>query len=73
MRGVRLSDGRTLKLRAVRRPGGWMSTDAWVDEFIAALTADRTGEPAEPPAIRTPTARRRDIERAEQELAAAGF
>jgi hypothetical protein len=43
--GVMLRDGRRLKLKAIRLPGGYRTTEAWLDEFIGALTADRTGAP----------------------------
>src|SRR4051794_1225576 len=46
LRGVKLRDGTTAKLAAVRTPGGWLVTAQAVDEFIAVITADRTGEPA---------------------------
>jgi hypothetical protein len=46
--GVKRSDGSRLKLKAVRFPGGFRTTDAWVDEFIDALTKDRTGSTVRP-------------------------
>ncbi len=41
--GAKLSDGGRLKLRATRTPGGWFTTEAWVKEFLDALTTDRNG------------------------------
>jgi hypothetical protein len=70
--GVRLRDGGRLRLRAARLPAGWRTTASWLDEFIAALTADRAGGPAGEP-MPTPARRRRDHERAERELRRAGF
>ena len=64
LRGVRLNDGTTLKLRAKRTPGGWHVSREAVDEFIDRLTADRCGTPAPP---RTPDPR------VEAALDAAGF
>jgi hypothetical protein len=66
-RGVRLNDGRTLKLAARRFPGGWAVADDALDEFINKLTADRTGEPVAQPA------RRQAVERAEAELDRIGI
>ena len=44
--GVKLRDGSRLRLRAVRFPAGWRTTEQWVNEFIASLTADKTSTPA---------------------------
>jgi hypothetical protein len=41
--GVALRDGQRLKLKAIRLPGGYRTTEQWLDEFVAALTRDRTG------------------------------
>jgi hypothetical protein len=41
--GIRTLDGGRVKLRAVRFPAGWRTTDEWVKDFLAALTADRVG------------------------------
>jgi hypothetical protein len=66
-RGVRLQDGTVLRLTAKRFPGGWAVCDADVDTFVDRLTADRTGEPVEVPAV-MPAARRRAIEQTDREL-----
>jgi hypothetical protein len=72
--GARLRDGRRLRLKADRLPGRWIITPESVDEFIAALTADRSGTPmSAPPAYdparaRTLAASRRAAERAGREL-----
>jgi hypothetical protein len=73
LKGCRASAGTRIKLRATRFPAGWRTTDEWVAEFLDALTADRAGLAAPAPSSRAPDRRRRDIERAERELAAAGF
>jgi hypothetical protein len=41
--GIRLSNGQRVRLHAVRFPIGWRTTDAWVDQFLEALTSDRVG------------------------------
>ena len=41
--GAALRDGTRLKLKAIRLPGGFRTTQEWVDEFIETLTRDRTG------------------------------
>jgi hypothetical protein len=47
--GARLRGGGRLKLRAVYSPGGWLTCEAWIHEFLEALTADRNGVAAPPP------------------------
>jgi hypothetical protein len=51
--GTKLRDGRRLRLKALKTPGGWRSSEAWVGDFYAALTADAIG--AGDPTISTPT------------------
>jgi hypothetical protein len=53
VRGVRLRDGRVLKLEARRFPGGWGVTDEAIERFLEALTADRSGGPVPVSAPRT--------------------
>ncbi len=64
LQGVRLRDGSTRKLLAIRTPGGWLVTREAVNEFLEAITADRQGGPAP---VRTPG------NRVEMALNAAGF
>lgn len=71
LKGVSLSDGSTLKLAARRYPGGWSVTEDALRDFTDALTADRTGGPAQAP--RTPAGRRRDLARVDRELAGLGL
>jgi hypothetical protein len=42
-RGTRRRDGSRIRLRAVRAPGGWRTTEDWLSEFYGALTRDRLG------------------------------
>lgn len=41
--GAALRDGARLKLKAIRLPGGFRTSEQWLDEFVEALTRDRTG------------------------------
>jgi hypothetical protein len=66
--GVKRQDGSRITLRAVRLPSGWVTTLEWVREFIDAVTAEKAGQAAPAPTIRTPARRRREIERANREL-----
>jgi hypothetical protein len=66
--GVRRRDGSYITLRAVRLPAGWATTAVWVEAFIAAVTAEKSGRAAPPSTIRTTARRRREIERANREL-----
>jgi hypothetical protein len=72
MRGVALRNGGRLRLAATRTPGAWLVSDEALEHFLAALTADRTGEPVPAPPSAT-AARRRELARVEAELDAAGF
>jgi hypothetical protein len=40
--GAALRNGTRLRLKAIRLPGGFRTTRQWLDEFIEALTRDRT-------------------------------
>ena len=71
--GVRRRDGSYISLQAIRLPSGWATTVEWVEEFIAAVTAEKSGQSAPPAAIRTPARRRREIERANRDLDAIGI
>lgn len=65
-RGVGLTNGGRLKLKAIRQPGGWLIKKAWVEEFFDVLTRDRTGE-SESPVMEA------RAERASKALAGQGF
>jgi hypothetical protein len=69
--GIRAANGTRVKLRAVRLPGGFMTTAAWMKEFLAALQPRTAAEPQVMP--RTTARRRRDHEQAERELAQIGI
>jgi hypothetical protein len=77
--GVLLRDGTRLHLRGTRLPGRWVVEPAALEEFLAALTADRAGRspPAPPgsgpPPARTPSARRKADERAARRLDEIGI
>jgi len=63
---------RGVKLEVVNVGGARCTTSEAVDRWIAALTAQDQGKPAPSPA-RTPLRRQRDHERAQRELAEAGW
>jgi hypothetical protein len=65
--GAKLRNGGRLLLRARVLPGSFETTPAWLDDFLQALAADRTG--AKPD--RSESARRARI--AAAQLAAAGW
>jgi hypothetical protein len=65
--GAKLRDGSRLRLRAIRLPGGFRTTERWLDEFVEALTRDRTGSPV-PSAAAVDSSRRSDAA-----LAASGW
>jgi hypothetical protein len=72
LKGCRASDGSQIKLRAVRFPAGWRTTDEWVAHFLDEITRDRQGvldDRTNP--IRSSAQRRREIERADRECTAA--
>jgi hypothetical protein len=71
-RGFLLSDGTCQKLVAIREPGRWVTTDEWLDEFLAAITRDRDRQSITAPA-RPTEARRRSAEQIEQELDRIGL
>jgi hypothetical protein len=47
----RARPGERLRLRAIRDSQGWLTTAEWIEEFLAALTADRLGAAAPNPLI----------------------
>jgi len=66
-RGVRMPDGSRVRLRGIRAGSRWLTTDPWVDEFVAALTAAHTGDEAKS-TPRSPARRRHEAEAAGREL-----
>lgn len=35
--------GERIKMRAIHNGGGWLTTAEWIQDYIAAITADRGG------------------------------
>jgi len=70
--GVRLPDGRRVRLDAVRLSGRWLTSVEAIERFVAAQTP-RLDEAAGTPTPRTPRQRRRAAERAGAELAKRGI
>jgi hypothetical protein len=65
-KGAKSRNGSRIKLQAIRRPKEWLTTRAWISDFLIALTKDRTGvKPAHLAEERAEAARAR--------LAAKGF
>jgi len=75
LEGCPLADGSKVKLRAVRFPAGWRTTDEWVSEFLETITANRFAGKlvTSRNSIRTPAERRRSHARAKKELKTSGF
>jgi hypothetical protein len=77
--GVLLRDGTRLRLRGTRLPGRWVVEPAALQEFLVALTADRSATPTsaqrtpQPVPARTPSARRKADERAARRLDEIGI
>jgi hypothetical protein len=71
LNGVILSDGRRVRLEAVRCGGKWITSLEALERLAAAQTPRLDGDPVPPP--RNPAARRRASERAAKELEQAGI
>src|SRR5262249_10906450 len=74
--GVLLPDGSRLRLEAVRLGGRWLTSEAAPARSAARQTPapqDEQEGGEEPVVRRTPGRRRRDMERAEEELARRGL
>jgi hypothetical protein len=69
-KGSVLSNGARLRLEAIATPGGWRIRPSALDAFLAALTDDRAGKPAEAPNMSAKSPRVVEMHSA---LAAAGF
>jgi hypothetical protein len=41
----------SIRLRAIRDSQGWLTTADWIEEYVAALTADRLGPQAPNPMV----------------------
>src|SRR5262245_49242889 len=71
MRGVKSSDGRFVKLEAVRFGQKWLTSREAVARFVDSLTPRLDDSPASPP--RSPSKRRCGGERAIKELEKLGI
>jgi hypothetical protein len=72
--GVRITGGKRVMLRGVRLPGGWRTTQDWVDEFLDGLTRapiEDANRPAPDPM--EPAMRRFEIEQEQRTLTAMGL
>src|SRR5262249_30392190 len=73
-RGVLLRDGSRLFMKHICVPGGSRFRPEWLDEFLAAIAADRMSDHAVPAqSSPKPPAKSARIERMRGELRAAGF
>ena len=69
--GVRLPDGRCVRLEAVRLGGRWLTSPQAIERFIAAQTPSLDTDPT--PLPRTSAQRQRAADRAARQLDAAGI
>jgi hypothetical protein len=71
--GVRARDGSRIRLRCVRFPSGWRTSIEWVHEFLVAITSDRARSDSPLELIHTTKQRRRQHDRVDLALDAAGI
>jgi hypothetical protein len=71
-KGVKTSDGRTIKLEAVKLGSRWITSKEAVERFVARTTAASMPPEDNSPAPRSPAARDRAATAAEAELDALG-
>jgi hypothetical protein len=71
-RGTVLADGSRVCLKHLRLPGGFRTTQSWLDAFLQAVADDKAGKPVAMPETPKP-ARSERIDRMHVALAAAGF
>jgi hypothetical protein len=70
--GVKLPDGKIVRLEAIRLGGRWLTSVEALERFAVAQTP-RLDETSEPPGLpRSPSVRRRASQRAATELESAG-
>lgn len=69
-KGSRALDGTWVPLEAVRLGGQWITSVEAIQRWAERLTQ---GQPAQPMPLRTPTARRKAVERADRELSKLGI
>jgi hypothetical protein len=70
--GHPVGDGRFIRLKATRFPGGWRTTQEQIDTFLQAITAAHLGEEVEPEA-RPTKARQAELSRVDAEIARLGL
>ncbi len=70
-KGMRTANGWRVKLEAVRVGGRWLTSRGAVARFVAALTTAADPNPTAAP-LRSPTARNKASEQADQQLKAMG-
>jgi hypothetical protein len=71
-RGTVLSDGSRVCLKHLRLPGGFRTTQSWLNSFLERIAIDRA-EKTEPTAEASKPVRSAHVERMNAELARAGF
>jgi hypothetical protein len=69
--GIRGPGGQRIRLEAVRRPAGWLTSVEAIERFLLALTPELDGSSASTP--RSPGKRERASERAGRELDRLGI
>lgn len=72
VRGIRLADGRVVRLETVRVAGRYLSSRAAVERFVRAQSEPTDPTPL-PAASRSPARRQRASDRAAEQLDAAGI
>lgn len=71
-RGVKLTDGSMIRLRAERIGTRWLTNDVWFEEFVSALTLAHTASASSRDTVRTPSERTRASDTAAKELSDMG-
>jgi hypothetical protein len=74
-KGVKLANGEVVRLEGARLGGRWTTTIEAVERFMQRLTTGALGDvpSANTPPARTTRQRRRELERVDRELDAAGL
>jgi hypothetical protein len=73
-RGSLLTGGSRVFLKSIRLPGGFRTTQEWLDEFLRVVADDKVPTPDESPKPATkPTPKSERVARMNAGLAAAGF
>jgi hypothetical protein len=78
-KGVQAADGRMIKLKGRRFPGGWMVSDEALEEFLDELTRlaltkpEESGSDEAPATVPISKRRQRQLDEADRQMVAAGF